>query len=261
MKLTPKMRRHSVVGGVLFAFVATPSFAIFGIGDIVFDPTSYASLISQLTTLKTQYTMLQNNLVHFSWKNTWQTEKNQLEHMPVGNQFGETAGIDVALTSNNSAAAQSAWRNATVQTNGNATTYVASQQPGSAARSQLASIESTDATSAECINAVGAYRAAVATNAQAESNLQSSQMDGSGDTNTEVEQLNLVNAAQAQQLVELKQQGMLHACLAQQMAMASMQQRNAAADDLNTKGFVAQQHQTNSAYATGGSDTWTTYLP
>jgi hypothetical protein len=32
----------------------TPSFSLFGIGDIVFDPTSCASLVSQPTTLETQ---------------------------------------------------------------------------------------------------------------------------------------------------------------------------------------------------------------
>jgi hypothetical protein len=59
----------------------------------------------------------------------------------------------------------------------------------------------------------------------------------------------------------MKQQGMLHACLAQQMAVSNMQQRNAAANDLNTWGFVQQQRQMNNANPTGGSSTWTTYLP
>ena len=31
----------------------------------VFDPTSYASLVSQLTTLQSQYNMLKNNITHF----------------------------------------------------------------------------------------------------------------------------------------------------------------------------------------------------
>ena len=52
---------------------ATPGFALFGIGDIVFDPTSYASLVSQLTTIESQYNMLKNNIEHFSLKQQWQT--------------------------------------------------------------------------------------------------------------------------------------------------------------------------------------------
>ena len=41
-----KHRKYLLAGGLLLA-TATPSFALFGIGDIVFDPTSYASLVSQ----------------------------------------------------------------------------------------------------------------------------------------------------------------------------------------------------------------------
>ena len=46
-----KRRTRWIVGTALVLGTATPSFAIFGLGDIVFDPTSYASLISQLSTL------------------------------------------------------------------------------------------------------------------------------------------------------------------------------------------------------------------
>ena len=261
MKLTPKMRRNLILGGVAFGLVATPCFALFGIGDVVFDPTNYAELITQATTAYNHLKAFQANVTHFSMKQQWVTAQNQLEHVPFKNVFGETSGMDAALTTNNAPAAAAAWQNATVQVNGSATTYLASNNPGSASRSQLAMVEAMDASSPQCMNAVGAYRAAVAANSQAESSLQSAQTDNADDTNSEVQQLNLVNAAQAQQLVEMKQQGMLHACLAQQMAVANMQQRNAAADDLNTKGFVQQQHQVNSAYATSGSDTWTTYLP
>lgn len=261
MKLTPKLRRSLVLGGIAFGLVATPSFALFGVGDVVFDPTNYAELVTQATTAYSHLQAFEASVTHFSLKSQWMTARNNLEHVPFSDAFGETSGMDTALTSNNSAASQAAWQNATVQTNSGATTYLATQAPGSFARSQFAAIEATDATAAQCIGAVGAYRAAVASNAQAEADLQIQQMDGDDDTNSEVQQLNLVNAAQAQQLVEMKQQGMLHACLAQQMAVASMQRRNAAANDLNTWGFVQQQRQVNDANPTGGSSTWTTYLP
>lgn len=261
MKLLPKTRRKLLVATILFAGVATPSFALFGLGDIVFDPTNYAELIAQATTAYNQYKAFVSNVEHFSWKQSWQTEKNQLEHVPFRDVFGETDGMDAALTTNNAPAAQAAWQNSTEQVNGSATTYLASQAAGGSARSQLAMIEAMDSTSPACMNAVGAYRAAVAANADAEQDLQDNQLDGDDDTNSEVQQLNLVNAAQAQQLVEMKQQGMLHACLAQQMAVANMQQRNAAAHDLNTWGTVQQQRQMNNANPAGSSTTWTSYLP
>ena len=58
MKLNITKRRRWLIGGGLLLLTATPSFALFGIGDIVFDPTSYASLVSQLTTIEQQYNML-----------------------------------------------------------------------------------------------------------------------------------------------------------------------------------------------------------
>ena len=111
------------------------------------------------------------------------------------------------------------------------------------------------------MNAVGAYRAARVANLNAETDLQQQQLDASDSTNSEVEQLNLLNASQAQQMNESQAQGVLHACLASQMAVANMQQRNAAAQDFNLWGAVKQQQTANPTDTTNGSTTWTTYLP
>src|SRR5271168_5548618 len=109
MKLNLKKRRTWIVVGALVLMTATPGFALFGIGDIVFDPTSYASLVSQLTTLETQYNMLKNNIVHFSAKQQWQTTLHALENVNVANMFGETAGISIALNTNSPSASSTAW--------------------------------------------------------------------------------------------------------------------------------------------------------
>ena len=261
MKIMLTKRRKFLLAGAAIAFTATPAFAIFGLGDIVFDPTSYASLVSQLTQLKTQYTMLKNNLEHFSFKQQWQTELNRMEHVNVANQFGETNGMTSALNTNSPSAAQAAWGSSTIPVGSNASTFLASQAPNGEGRSQLALIEASDAASPDCLNAVGAYRSARDANATANANLQSQQMDNDDDTNTEVQQLNLLNASQAQHLVELQAQGVIHACLAQQMAIQNMQTRNAAAQDLNTKGFVQQQRQANPTNHANESQGWQTFVP
>ena len=54
MKINLKKHRKYLIAGGLVLATATPSFALFGIGDIVFDPTSYASLVSQATTALNQ---------------------------------------------------------------------------------------------------------------------------------------------------------------------------------------------------------------
>ena len=261
MKFTFTKRRKYLLGGAVLALTATPAFALFGLGDIVFDPTSYASLVSQLSQMETQYNMLKTNLQHFSFKQEWQTALTTIEHVNVANQFGETNGMTSALNTNSPSAAQTAWGNATVPVGTNASAFLASQAPNSDGRSQLALIEASDAASPDCMNAVGAYRSARDANASAVTNLQSEQMDDDDDSNTEVQQLNLLNASQAQHLTELQAQGVIHACLAQQMAIQNMQTRNAAAQDLNTKGFIQDQRQMNPAHPANESQGWQTYIP
>jgi hypothetical protein len=260
MKFTPRNRKW-IIAGAAVLLTATPSFALFGIGDIVFDPTSYGSLVSQLTTLQTQYNMLRNNLTHFSLKQQWQTTLHALENVNVANMFGETSGMSLALNTNSPSASSTAWKAATITMNGSAPSYLATQSLGSARMSQLALIETSDAISPDCLTAVGQYRNDRATNATANTSLASAQLDGSDSTNSEVQQLNLLNAAEAQKTVEMQSQGTLQACLASQMTLANMERRNAQAEDLNTAVFVQQQRSVNDTSAASEGSTWDNYLP
>jgi type IV secretion system protein TrbJ len=256
-----KNRKKWIIGGAALLLTATPSFALFGIGDIVFDPTSYASLVSQLTTLETQYNMLRNNIEHFSFKQQWETAFNTMKQANVRDLFGETNGMTTALNTNSPAASSTAWTAATVPVNGTTATYLAGETPGSAQLSELAMIEASDSVSPDCLTAIGQYRAARVQNTAANSSLTSEQLDGSTATNSEVEQLNLLNAAEAQKMSETESQGVLQACLASEMAVGNMQQRNAAALDLNTAAYVAQQRAADDTSAANESNTWDSYLP
>ena len=256
-----KNRKKWIIGAAALLLTATPSFALFGLGDIVFDPTSYGNLVSQLTTMETQYQMLKNNIEHFSFKQQWQTAFNTMKQANVRDLFGETNGMTTALNTNSPAASSTAWTAATVPVNGTTTTYLAGETPGSAQLSELAMIEASDSVSPDCLTAIGQYRAARAQNAVANNSLTSKQFDGSTATNSEVEQLNLLNAAAAQKMSEMESQGILQACLASEMAVGNMQQRNAAALDLNTAAYVAQQRAADDTSAANESNTWDSYLP
>ena len=256
-----KNRKKWIIGGAALLLTATPSFALFGLGDIVFDPTSYGNLVSQLTTMETQYQMLKNNIEHFSFKQQWQTAFSTMKQANVRDLFGETSGMTTALNTNSPAASSTAWTAATVPVNGTTTTYLAGETPGSAQLSELALIEASDSVSPDCLTAIGQYRAARAQNTAANNSLASEQLDGSTATNSEVEQLNLLNAAQAQKMSEMQSQGVLQACLASEMAVGNMQQRNAAALDLNTAAYVAQQRAADDTSAANESNTWDSYLP
>jgi hypothetical protein len=262
MKLNLTNRRKWLLGaGAALLLTATPSFAIFGIGDIVFDPTSYASLVSQLTTLETQYNMLKNNITHFSVKQQWQTTLHALENVNVANMFGETAGMSIALNTNSPSASSTAWKSATVPMNSNTTSYMQGQTPGGVRASQLAMIETSDAISPDCLTAVGQYRAGRTQNATANSSLNLSQFDTTSATNSEVQQLNLLNAAHAQSMAEMQTQGALQVCVAGQMTIANMQQRNAAAQDMNSAALVQAQRAANDVSAANEGQTWVSYLP
>jgi len=260
VKLNASTRRKLIIGGGALLLAATPSFALFGIGDIVFDPTSYGSLVSQLTTLQTQYNMLKNNITHFSIKQQWHTTLHALENVNVANMFGETAGMSIALNTNSPSASSTAWKAATIAMNGSAPSYLASQSLGSARRSQLALIETSDAVSPDCLTAVGQYRSDRSTNTTANNSLLSSQFDASDSTNSEVQQLNLLNAAEAQKMAEMQSQGTVQVCLASQITLANMERRNAHVEDLNTAVFVQQQRSANDTSAANEGSTWATYL-
>ncbi|ACO33399.1 MULTISPECIES: hypothetical protein [Acidobacterium] len=261
MKVSLKKRHWYAIAGGLLLLTATPSFALFGIGDIVFDPTSYANLVSQLTTMETQYRMLKNNIEHFSFKQQWQTALTEMKQANVRDLFGETEGMTTALNTNSPAASSTAWTAATVPVDDTTDTYLAAQAAGSAPRSELALIEASDSVSPDCLTAVGQYRAAREQDAAANSSLTAEQLDGGTATNSEVEQLNLLNAAQAQKMSEMQSQGVLQACLASEMTIANMRQRDAAAIDLNTAAFVAEQRTADDASAANEGNTWDTYLP
>ena len=262
MKFKLTNRRKWLLGGVAAALVtATPAFALFGVGDIVFDPTSYASLVSQLTTLEAQYNVLKNNITHFSLKQQWQTTLHALENVNVANMFGETAGIKIALNTNSPSASLTGWKMATDPMSSNTSTYLAGQSLGSARISQLAMIETSDAISPDCLTAVGQYRVGRTQNLSANSSLLSNQFDNTSSTNAEVQQLNLLNAAEAQKMAEMQSQGALQACLAGQMTVANMERRNAAVQDLNSAALVQQQRSVNDTSAANESSTWQTYIP
>ena len=261
MPIQLKRQRKWLVITAAVLLTATPSFALFGIGDIVFDPTSYASLIQQLTTLQMQYNMVKNNITHFSLKQQWQTTLHKLENANVANMFGETAGIKIGLNSNSPSSSSTAWKTATVSMNSGANSYLAGQSLGSSRISQLAMVETSDSISPDCLTAVGQYRTSRTENSTANSSLLSNQFDISDGTNSEVQQLNLLNASEAQKLSEMQSQGTLQSCLAGQMTVANMERRNAAVEDINTAVLVQQQRATNDTSAASESNTWQTYLP
>ena len=168
MNLTLTKRRKWIIAGVVILGTATPSFALFGVGDIVFDPSSYGQLVSQLSTLakmlttaQSQYNTLKSNVQNFSAKTIWQTELNKIKSVAVPNTYGETNGFTNALNLNNQSAALMAWTNSKIGLAPETSSILSTQTVGNSANlTQFAMIEASDTASPDCLNAVGSYRQA-----------------------------------------------------------------------------------------------------
>ena len=221
-----------------------------------------ATALQTYTTATNEYRTIVSNLKYFSTKSLWRTAQNALLNMPVNNSMGETSGLAATLNGTSTGTAATVWRIMNTALAGTSSSFWQGQIVGDSRRlTQLASVEATDAASTQCLGAVGQYNAGRSNNLAAETALQNSRFDTTDDTNSELEQFNLLNVGASQHFNEAQAQGALHACMAAQAVAANMQQRNAAADDLNTWAFVQQQRAYSDSMPSGSSGTWTTYLP
>ena len=207
----------------------------------------------------TTYNTIFNNLKYFNSKQIWKTAENALMNTSVQNTYGETAGLQSQLNGQ-SLNASLVWKIMNLAISGTSSSFWSQQIVGQSDRlSTLAHIEAMDAASSQCLAAAGAYQASRAANMQANSALNTSIYDTTDATNSEVEQLNLLNVSNAQRAEEEHAQGQLHACMAAQAAVENMDKRNAASltiNDANNK-LIAQAN--NPTYAGNESATWTNY--
>ncbi len=211
------------------------------------------------TAMQTYNTIL-NNLKYFNSKQIWRTAESALMSGQVANQFGETSGLQATINGQTPQNASLVWRLMNLGLQGTSSQFWGNQVVGASDRlAALAGMEAIDAASTTCLGAVGNYNQARNNNTIAAANLQQSQFDISSLTNSELQQLNLLNASHAQTTAEQRAQGQLHACLAAQAAAANMPQRNATSATINDANFKLSQQSVNPTYAAKESTTWTTY--
>lgn len=207
----------------------------------------------------TTYTTIFNNLKYFNSKQIWQSVENQLTLTNVANKYGETAGLQSQL-SGQSQNASLVWKIMNLAVSGTSLGFWSQEVVGNSQRlSTLAHIEAMDAASSQCLAASGAYQASRTANLAANSALNTSVYDTTDATNSEVEQLNLLNVSNSQRAAEEHAQGQIHACMAAQAAVSNMEKRNIASMTINDANFKYTQQASNPTYLGNGSSTWTTY--
>jgi hypothetical protein len=220
-----------------------------------------ATALKNYETAMNTYNSIYNNLKYFNAKSLWQTLRNQLTLTAIGNRYGETYGLEMALGGNPQTAG-SAWTAMNTALSATSSSFLSGQIVGASNRlATLARVEAMDGVSTQCLAAAASYNAGRLNNQAAEQALQTSQFDVSDSTNSELEQIDMLNVGSSQQMNETQSQGSLQACMAAQAAVGNMEKRNAAAEDINNWSFVQQQRSMADAMPAGSSQTWTTYLP
>lgn len=265
-RLTRRRKSVAILAAALLIALAIPppAHALLGFGDIVFDPTSYATLgeiwsqditnyakliatVQQLEKIyangEQMYQVEQQMSTRFTQKPNWQTLATGAVANLTRNQYGETVNW-AAVMNGNPAQAVTAYGNASLQLN--PSVDLSREVLGySQHLANLASVETIDGTNRACLQAVAQYRANQGSNQTPSSFLNAQSADPGDATNTTIAQLNLLNGAQSQQRMEQVSQGTLQSCLVEEQILANKIQRDNQVAALNTYATIQQKYQSN----------------
>lgn len=256
-----ELRKRLVVGGLLSALLFTPpAKAIFGLGDVVFDPSAFATLghiwnedistgakilkeINQLEKIYSSGYALYENAQYMKqrfssgarsqWMTTVQAGVDNYTH----NHYGETV-LWPQVMNGGPAMAPQAWTNATVAMQ--AQSSADSPILGSPQAAALALVEMIDGASVQCMENLGQYRQNAVKDAQPISFFHLKMTDDSDGTGSQIEQMILGNFAQVQHNNELRAQGTIQTCEATQQMLANKQVRDEIVTNMNYAAHVQQ---------------------
>ena len=174
-------------------------------------------------------------------------------------KYGETATWPAMVNGHPSLAPQ-AWATATYPITHDS--FMLGEIPGaSRLLAKLASLHAIDGASVNCLQTVGIYQATSVANLAPILALAIKHLDGTSATNSNIEQLNLLNAHQQQGNTELRAQGKINSCLAQQETLANKINRDQIADELDFVGEVHDLHAAQNLNWGGSAATIANYRP
>ena len=275
IRINSRFKGLALLGTILAVAIAfpQPAAALFGFGDIVFDPSSYATLghiwqqdISNYAKIVETVTQLERiyangiqtyDLAHamsqsFSGANKaeWATVAQTAVADYTRDQYGESRMWSSAVNGNPNQVG-AAWQMATLALNNGM--YLASQTLGaSPGLARLASIEAMDGSSTKCLATISQYRGnSLANQLGPILKLAIARADGTAATNSEIQQLNIIAAQHGQGNNELYAQGQINACLVEQQILANKVQRDDQVEALNTYAKVASLYASNPTMPAG----------
>jgi len=245
------MRRRWIVATVVLIgslSLVHPVFAIFGFGDIVFDPSVFAQAVQQVVRLEQQYIQLVQ---------TYQMVRNQYEHLkwmaqrvPVdmaaryraaitpwqGSSAANTYGTTDAWTSgvNTGVDVLAGYAQAVQHLGryGEAFGNIPADQQARI-RTDYATVELTDGANVAAIETIGRLRANAHAVEAAIQNLQADSLSSDPDMNTEIAVLNKINAANLIQVHTAQDTNKLLVALAEERLLDANRKRDAEARAIN----------------------------
>jgi type IV secretion system protein TrbJ len=264
------MRRRIVVFALSLVAFAVPAFAIFGLGDIVFDPSNFEEAVQQLFRLEQQYAQLVQ---------TYQMVRSQYEQMiwmakqvPVNmaaryrmlrppwrlstatDTYGTTTGWTSGI--NTGAAVSQGYSTAVhpLESYGSAFGNIPSDQQDRI-KTDYATVELTDGANVAGIDAIGHLRGNAAAVETAIQNLENDSLSPDPAMNTEIAVLNKINAANVINVRSVQDTNQLLITLAEEQIIQAKRQRDAEAKAFNDHiRFVSEGRAIMAAQAANASD-------
>lgn len=263
------MKKKLTLGVCLLAVLAAPALAILGLGDIVYDPTSFAELVKQFVQMQQEYAQLVE---------TNQTIQNQYTQMllmaqqvPVNmvaryramgtpwfnssatNIYGTTGAWTTGI--NTGAGVLGGYSAATMPL-GTYGAGVANIPAGQLDRIKTgyATVELTDGASISGMTTLGNLRGNAPAVETAIQNLENDSLSSSPNMNSEVAVLNKISAANVIGLRNGQDTNKLLGALAEEQIIAAKQRRDAEAQAFNEHiVFVNQGQSVLASQASGAS--------
>jgi hypothetical protein len=227
-----------------------PAYAIFGVGDIVFDPTSWASIgeiwgqdISNGAKLVQTYNqtvkIVSNGLQVLSVaeamaqrvknKDVWKMAVFAMGNEVTESHYNEAVNFN-AVMNGDYLHAGTAWHQGTLA-GGNAG-YLGANTAGNSSRmSNFATIQMIDQTSQRCAAILGQYKATQDANKGAEDALATDTFDMTDAKNSMIAGLNVLAGGRLHMQSQAKANGNLQACLAEQQTLQAKLTRDTLATE------------------------------
>lgn len=261
-------KKHIVTAGLLMMVAATGAYAVFGVGDIVYDPTTSLNILSQteqvvsqlrvlqstLTNAENTYNQVVNNAKMLTGKSAWSFAAMPPAYPVATNSYGTSGGWIASI--NSGLGAVNAYSMATQRMSSPSGLYSALSMRGQSNFStHYATMELNDGIANNAMTVTGSMRQQMAAQQRALDQLRAASLSDDDSQNTEVAILNKVNAATIVHAQTLQGTNQLLAAMTDAQTVELKQRHDLLVDEMNSSvaAQAAVTSNTSSLWSEGAS--------